>query len=549
MEVISLAERLLRASWSLHYRIPELAYWALLSLGLWLLIAGGAIAVGAVSLAVAVVGIARWKWDRWQSRGGLVVARFSTSPANQGREEEAQRVVLASLRDKLPIRAARLIHGVPVVVGPDDRDLALRLRRRLRAAFLLHGRIADAGIGGWSVYARVMQPVSRSVLHADWHTGDVTPARARWAPLVARLTPAIDVLTEEYPFEFASELEAIVKGTAGQLALDFRDCGRAERLLREAISVSPQSRSHQIDKLRADLARALFAQSRAGEAFTILRARAADEDASPELLRTLHALLFASSEGREWTEEEKSEALTALRQAAENRTDPQRPMTLYNTLMMVFRPGETDEEHAAELLDELLTSHSYYRRAWYVKRLRGLLAWLQFERLTRQGDVAGARTMAKEAAKWYSRALRSRPKFKLLSLEGSRLILLRRYPRSVILHANAYDAHAHAGNRLRGWLHRTVAVKLRWKRFEAGILAFQANQWDAAYANLDWAVVGWGDDTELMARLYRCIALHQRGVEGQADEEWAELCRDSRLRGLGQEIGRHYNLPRGLPRA
>lgn len=547
MEPISLAERLLHAAWSLHFRIPELAYWALLCLGLWLSVIRMEASVGAPLLAVAVVGISRWEWDRWRSRHGLVVARFSTSPIHRGREEEAQRVILASLRDKLPSVAARLVHGVPVVVGPDDRDLALRLRRRLRAAFLLHGRIADREGRGWSVYARVMQPASASVLHADWHTRDVTPARVRWASLIDRLTPAIDVLDEEYPFEFTAELEAIVKGTAGQLALTLESYGQAERLLREAISNSPQSKSHQIDKLRADLARAVAAQGRHQEAMAILRSRARSDDASPELLRTVHRLIFTASTHREMTDEEEMEALQVLRKAADHQADPQRPMTLYNLAMMVFRPGDMGHEEAAEVLNELIASHSYYRHAWYVKRFRGLLAWTEFERLRAAGDNNGAKAAVKEAAKWYSRAIRARPKLKVVSIEGPRVILFRRYPRSVILHANAHDAHAHAGNRLRAWLHQTLAVKLRWRRFITGLKAFHAADWDAAYANLDWAVVGWGDDTELVARLYRCIALRQRGQEDRADAEWADLRSDARLRAFAEEIGRRHNLPRGLP--
>jgi hypothetical protein len=46
-------------------------------------------------------------------------------------------------------------------------------------------------------------------------------------------------------------------------------------------------------------------------------------------------------------------------------------------------------------------------------------------------------------------------------------------------------------------VHLKAASKLRWKRFTTGLQAFHVGHWDAAYANLDWAVVGWGDDTEL----------------------------------------------------
>lgn len=208
--------------------------------------------------------------------------------------------------------------------------------------------------------------------------------------------------------------------------------------------------SHQIDKLRVDLALAVSAQGRHDEALAILRARAAENDASPELLRTVHRLILSASAYREFAAEEKAEALEVLRKAADYRADPQRPMTLYNLLMVIFRPEEESEE-AVELLDELLASHSYYRYAWYVKRLRGVVAWHRFQRLSAQGDHEGAKAAASEAAKWYSRAIRARPKLKLFTFERGRWIFFRTYPSSAILHANAYDAHAHAGNRLRAW--------------------------------------------------------------------------------------------------
>ena len=549
MEPISLAERLLRTAWGFHFRIPEAAEWILLAAGLWLFLRDERNVALAI-VAVGVVGITRWEWHRWRSRGGLVVPLFATSPQQRGRDAEPQRVILASLRDKLPPEVARLVHGIPVVVGPDDRDFALRLRRRLRAAFLLHGRIADADEGGWSVYARVMQPASGIVRHYDLHTSDVTPVRARWAPLIDRLTPAIDVLDEEYPFrEFAAELEAIMKGTAGQLALTFNDYSRAEQWLAEAISISPDSTSHQIDKLRVDLARAVAEQGRPDEGMTILRKRARQDDASPELLRTVHRLLFARHviEQRESTPEEEAEALEALHRAAGHQTDPQRPMTLYNLLMMVFRPEAGPSQEGAEILAELLTTRSHYRGAWYVKRLRGLVPWYESERLVGEGREVEARAAAREAAKWYSRAIRARPKLKLISLEGPRLILFRRFQRSAVLHANAFDAHRRAGNRARAWLHLKIAAKVRWRRFTTGMEAFVSGQWDRAYAYLDWSVVGWNDDTEKVASLYRCIALRQRGFAEAADQEWQHIRNDSRLRALATEIEHRHNLPHGLP--
>ena len=117
-----------------------------------------------------------------------------------------QDLVMTSLHDKLPPRLLAEVHAVPAVVGPADRGFAIRLRRRLRARLLVHGRIDQRADGGWAVFARVVQPANRAVIHLDWHTRDITPARARWGYLFELLTPAKEVIQEEYPLEFAVEL-------------------------------------------------------------------------------------------------------------------------------------------------------------------------------------------------------------------------------------------------------------------------------------------------------------------------------------------------------
>jgi hypothetical protein len=100
----------------------------------------------------------------------------------------------------------------------------------------VHGRVEQRADSGWAVFARVVQPAERAVIHADWHTRDLTPARARWGALFELLTPSKEVIAEEYPLEFANELEAIVRGVAGQVAALFEDDERAEDLLRKALA-------------------------------------------------------------------------------------------------------------------------------------------------------------------------------------------------------------------------------------------------------------------------------------------------------------------------
>ncbi len=106
---------------------------------------------------------------------------------------------MTSLQDKLPRMMLGLVHAVPAVVGTADRDYALSLRHRLRSLYLVHGRVEQRTDGGWAVFARVLQPAERSVQHLDWHTRDITPARARWGALFERLTPSKEVVVEEYP--------------------------------------------------------------------------------------------------------------------------------------------------------------------------------------------------------------------------------------------------------------------------------------------------------------------------------------------------------------
>jgi hypothetical protein len=271
MTLLSLAERIVAGVWRAHFRIPRAAYVLLLAAsGMSLLLLHGPSDLGVASFAaaLAIQGLFRWYWHRERSRL-LVVCLFSTEQGREGRAVRVQELVMTTLRDHLSPVEARLAHA------------------GLGCYLLVHGRIDERPGGGYAVFARVLQPVDRAVTHYDWHTRDRTPARARWEPLVELLTPTPEVEAEEYPLEFASELRAIVRGLAGQIALAVEAFDRAEALLRAAIGVSPQSTSHQIDRLRADLALALAEQGGREEALTLLRERAAGASPSPHLLRTL----------------------------------------------------------------------------------------------------------------------------------------------------------------------------------------------------------------------------------------------------------------------
>jgi hypothetical protein len=326
---ISLARQVVEFVWRQHFRIPEPAYWLALviaSIGFSSATTLEALGWSAV-VVLSVVGIVRWHWHRRRSRA-LVVARFSTVRGQEGMASRVQELVMTSLQDKLPPDLLQLVHAVPAVLGTADRSYALRLRRRLRSLYLVHGRIEQRADGGWAVFARVVQPAERTVKHADWHTRDVTPARARWGVLFELLTPSKEVVAEEYPLEFANELEAVVRGIAGQVAAIFEDDDRAEEWLRMALSKAPGSASHQVDQLRVALARVLVRTDRRKDALDLLRERATGDNPAPALLRELHTVLGPQvGTLGDVADDDAAEAISALRQAAQSETDPQRDMT------------------------------------------------------------------------------------------------------------------------------------------------------------------------------------------------------------------------------
>src|SRR5207247_6211179 len=92
---------------------------------------------------------------------------------------------------------------------------------------------------------------------------------------------------------------------------------------------------------------------------------------------------------------------------------------------------------------------AFYRRTWYVRRLRASLCWREANRARARGDEATALREYGRAATWYSRALRARPKIRLFEREGLTLRVYQRFDSSPILFANAHDAHREARHRLR----------------------------------------------------------------------------------------------------
>lgn len=147
---LTLAGRLAKLLWSAHYRIPEPLYWLLwcVSVGVGTAVTLlGAVELGVVGLGLAVValaGIVRWHLDRRRCKGSLVLPRFRTPDGQEARGGDIQRHTSAALQDKLTPAEADHVQLIPAVLGPDERTLAVRLRRRLRAQFFAYGRIKAA---------------------------------------------------------------------------------------------------------------------------------------------------------------------------------------------------------------------------------------------------------------------------------------------------------------------------------------------------------------------------------------------------------------------
>jgi tetratricopeptide (TPR) repeat protein len=474
-------------------------------------------------LTLSIAGIARWHWHRRRSRA-LVVARFSTVREQEGMAERVQELVMTSLQDKLPPTLLPLVHDVPAVIGTADRGYAIQLRRRLRSLYLVHGRVEQRPDGGWAVFARVVQPAERAVKHADWNTRDVTPARARWGALFELLTPSKEVIADEYPLEFANELEAIIRGIAGQVAAFFEDDERAEEFLKAALAKAPISRSHQVDQLRVALARVFVRTERRQEALDLLRERARGEDPSPALLRELHALL-GPQVGTIGTvsDQDATEAISALRRAAKYDTDPQRDMTVYNlAIMLCHHGGDSGREEADRLLAELMRTSSFYRGAWYTSFHRGATHYEMAIKASENDDDKAARLHFKRAARLYSRGLRARPRIRFFWRDGPRIWVLKRFDRSPIMYANAKDAHEGAAHPLRARWYELRFQRLRWRMLKTAEKHFDARNWDGAYAYFDWPIVGRWDDIEVVARVQRAIVSRQRGDDEQAEAYWAE---------------------------
>jgi len=547
MEYLAFGDRLWRLIAPVHFRISRYLYGLAIVLGS-LIAFGGAPVVGLPLFVISVVGVVRWQVDRRRSGNGLIVARFS-GPADVA--EETQRVILASLAHELSTDEAKLAHGVSVVIGPDDRRFAAILRRRLGARFVLHGRVTNER----SVFATVMQPIREGIYHIDFHTWDTSVMKAPWRSLFNDLSPERYVIDEAYPYEFTHELESIVRGTAGQLALTNGDYSRAERLLREALSVAPESTSHQIDLLRVDLAKALVSEDKIEVAIPLLRERAGGLNPSPDLLRQLATTLFLiygmpTGAPPEIRLKAHEEALAALRLAVQTRSDPRLQLTEANLVLALEASNPTAWKEREQIVENLLASKGPYSKAWYLFRALGADAWHAAEAAKNSGDSVKLRSEAIRAAHWYGLAIQSRPRFKVLvpterGLELNWIPL----PSSPVLYANYYDALWFAGDQDKAEKMKRRANKLRGCEYRKGLRRMKRGKWSDAQWSFNRAQVGWQQIwPELDARLMSSIATKQIGNTEAAEEMWNEASEidPERAAAIRQQASQ-ISLPRGLP--
>jgi hypothetical protein len=209
----------------------------------------------------------------------------------------------------------------------------------------------------------------------------------------------------------------------------------------------------------------------------------------------------------------------------------------------------------AELLRELYETNRWYHKAWYVRRDLGAEAWWRGQAARRAGDEATALEVFRDAARFYSAALRARPKFRFFAMvridDQPVWQAFLRYPPNPLLRGNALDAHRESGHRWRATWHGRRLARQRKRMLRAGLKFFARALWHRAYARFDWVVIGVNDLMDTYARVYRAVALRQMGKEEQAEAEWQSI-RDADpfallTRALMLRDTEAHPLDRGLP--
>lgn len=516
--MLDLAVRFAKWVFYRHFRVSRPLYVLLGAVGLALLILGGfdsaTALAGATCVLVAIQGLARWTLIS-HPRPVLAVAVFAS--ADRRRAEDVQRTIMSTMQDHLASRLPFTIIGIPQVIGASEARLASQIRRRTHAMYLVFGdiRLVDNRI---AIFPRLMQPSRGDIKHVDEFTNETIRQRTIWQVALSRLSGGVADMELEYPFEFASELVVMIESLEGKALLLFGAPDAARTALTQALTRVRDSRSHAIDDIRIELAKALDALQKRERAIALLRRRAKERDASPDLLRNLARLVVARRDGvlplayTSETSRRYDEAIGWLREAANDRSDPERDMSLYNLRQLLHNANAQGE--AVTIVEELLVSKtSHYRHAWYLLRERGAIEWQQAidyraQDLDEEAVLAFAR-----AAAFYTRAIVRRPK--LLFARGSRYRAprIQRVPIPPKMYGNAADAHREAGHSLRTRFLMWREKRSRQRVLKLGGHALERSDFDAALGHFLWAIVGRGDDWDLHANL-GCALAHM-GMQRQ----------------------------------
>jgi tetratricopeptide (TPR) repeat protein len=255
--------------------------------------------------------------------------------------------------------------------------------------------------------------------------------------------------------------------------------------------------------------------------------------------------------GGTWNSADRAEAIAALRQAAEHRTDPQRDLTLYNLAQLLGGGTSKEDEEADRIREDLMRTSRYYRATWYLRREVGAAHYHRASAAAADGHDEQARREYRRAARWYSRALRARPHLRFFEFHGPQVRLFHRYRQSATLLANAWDAHRKAGHRLRAWWYGKRTRREQRYQEQLGLKRFAVGHWEAAEAHFDWAIVGYRDRFEIVSWVHKAVSLRQMGHDQQAEETWAEAIAHDPfalfVRAILAQPGEAPPLPRGLP--
>lgn len=520
-------ERFLRWVWREHYKIPPWAASGVIAIALvaswaasrydfglqqqdWPTVRNSVL-VGA--LVGGAIPLGRWRWDRWKTRGGLVLPIFG-GPASAEHAGAVQSRVAGYLRDVLPPEASRRLHGITAVVSSADRDMALKLYRRLRARFLVYGDLVERD-NAVHAHARVIECVERPIFHKDYFTKDITPAFTWKARLAHRLSVSRDVTDYELPPELTAELDALMRVLAAEVLRTGNHPAAVERMLADVLAICGHNQSPRVDFLVADLAEALLQQGKFQEALAWVRPRAdrSGPPPAPILLRTAYHAVFETLEARPLDEHTRQQLHIAgvnwLRRAARDLADPGRDQSLYNLVMALDGEEPDQVKEAVELLHELRRISPQYRSAWYVYRLLGAMTW---QEVTAAEDKQTQRNAAAACARWYSRAVRARPRAKWFYVDQLGGFSFRaRFHRSPIMHANAAEAHSKAGHPMRERYHATRAARARKRLYDDATRDAKRNYWWGAYVNYDRAWASWNDEMDVTIRVGRAVSAEAGG--------------------------------------